>query len=75
HNHPLLRNAVCLSLGEYINSAIVMDGVAREGNLEHMQLDASGDICRCGSRGCLEVLCSSRQLTEEGESLPGFFGV
>ena len=75
HNHPLLRNAVCLYLGEYINSAIVMDGVAREGNLEHMQLDASGDICRCGSRGCLEVLCSSRQLTEEGESLPGFFGV
>ena len=34
-----------------------------------------GPQCECGSTGCLNVYCASNRLAEEGESLPGFFGV
>lgn len=70
-----LTDAVCLFLGNHIGSAVLQGGEAHTGALEHMPLDPSGPECECGANGCLNVYCSSANLTEEGESLPGFFGV
>ena len=30
------------------------------GEIGHTSLDETGDVCRCGSRGCLETLCQRR---------------
>lgn len=72
---PALRDAVCLFLGNHIGSAVLQGGLPHTGALEHMPLDPDGPRCECGGNGCLNVYCSSANLTEEGESLPGFFGV
>lgn len=72
---PALRDAVCLFLGNHIGSAVLQDGRPHTGAVEHMPLDPDGPRCECGNAGCLNVYCSSANLTEEGESLPGFFGV
>lgn len=72
---PRLRDAVCLFLGAHIGSAVVVDGEPHTAALEHMQLAVDGPRCECGSTGCLNVYCSSSRLAEDGESLPGFFGV
>ncbi len=34
------------------------------GEIGHVQVDPSGDICRCGSRGCLDTVVGSRALIE-----------
>lgn len=39
-----------------LNRRIVLGSVGAAGELGHMIVDASGAICRCGSRGCLETV-------------------
>lgn len=72
---PHLHDAVCLFLGNHIGSAVIVNGMPHTGAIEHMQLVPGGPQCECGSTGCLNVYCASNRLAEEGESLPGFFGV
>src|SRR5918995_5916402 len=52
---------VYLKLATGIGAGIVIDGRLFEGaggtagEIGHTSLDETGDICRCGSRGCLET--------------------
>src|SRR5215203_5132760 len=55
---------VYLKLATGIGAGIVIDGRLFEGaggtagEIGHTSLDETGDICRCGSRGCLETYAS-----------------
>jgi glucokinase-like ROK family protein len=55
------RTVVYLKLATGIGAGIVIDGRLFEGaggtagEIGHTSLDETGDICRCGSRGCLET--------------------
>jgi predicted NBD/HSP70 family sugar kinase/biotin operon repressor len=55
---------VYLKLATGIGAGIVIDGRLLEGaggtagEIGHTSLDETGDICRCGSRGCLETYAS-----------------
>jgi predicted NBD/HSP70 family sugar kinase/biotin operon repressor len=55
---------VYLKLATGIGAGIVFDGRLFEGaggtagEIGHTSLDETGDICRCGSRGCLETYAS-----------------
>jgi predicted NBD/HSP70 family sugar kinase/biotin operon repressor len=55
---------VYLKLATGIGAGIVIDGHLFEGaggtagEIGHTSLDETGDICRCGSRGCLETYAS-----------------
>ena len=56
---------VYLKLATGIGAGIVIDGRlfggagGTAGEIGHMSLDETGDICRCGSRGCLETYASA----------------
>jgi predicted NBD/HSP70 family sugar kinase/biotin operon repressor len=58
------RGLVYLKLATGIGAGIVIGGRLFEGaggtagEIGHTSLDATGDICRCGSRGCLETYAS-----------------
>lgn len=55
---------VYLKLATGIGAGVVIDGHLYEGaggtagEIGHTSLDETGDICRCGSRGCLETYAS-----------------
>jgi predicted NBD/HSP70 family sugar kinase len=55
---------VYLKLATGIGAGVVLDGRLFEGaggtagEIGHTSLDETGDICRCGSRGCLETYAS-----------------
>jgi predicted NBD/HSP70 family sugar kinase/biotin operon repressor len=58
------RTVVYLKLATGIGAGIVIDGRlfggagGTAGEIGHTSLDETGDICRCGSRGCLETYAS-----------------
>jgi predicted NBD/HSP70 family sugar kinase/biotin operon repressor len=60
---------VYLKLSTGIGSGIVLDGRLFEGaggtagEIGHISLDQTGDICRCGSRGCLETFAGGAAIT------------
>ncbi|HEX6685100.1 MAG TPA: ROK family protein [Candidatus Limnocylindrales bacterium] len=59
---------VYVKLATGIGAGIVLDGrlyrgsVGTAGELGHVTLDASGSLCRCGNRGCVELLAGGRAL-------------
>jgi predicted NBD/HSP70 family sugar kinase len=59
------RGVVYLKLATGIGAGIVIDGRLFDGaggtagEIGHTSLDETGDICRCGSRGCLETYASA----------------
>jgi predicted NBD/HSP70 family sugar kinase len=58
------KGVVYLKLATGIGAGIVIDGRlfggagGTAGEIGHTSLDETGDICRCGSRGCLETYAS-----------------
>lgn len=58
-------NQVYLRVSDGIGAAIVCDGRLVRGHsgyggeIGHITVDASGDSCRCGKRGCLETVASA----------------
>lgn len=58
-------SAVCVAVGTGVGGGIIIDGKVwrganyTAGEVGHISIDADGPPCRCGSRGCLEVFCSS----------------
>ena len=58
-------NMVLLTLGTGVGSGIVLDGRVMHGShgigaeLGHMIIEADGEPCGCGQRGCLERYCSA----------------
>jgi predicted NBD/HSP70 family sugar kinase len=61
---------VYLKLATGIGAGIVLDGrlyrgaAGTAGELGHVTLDARGPVCRCGNRGCVELVAGGRTLLE-----------
>jgi glucokinase len=66
------NNVVMLTLGMGIGGAVVTGGrllrghAGVAGHLGHITVQAEGDPCSCGNRGCLETVFSARAI--EGEA-------
>jgi glucokinase len=54
-----------LRIGHGVGAGLVLDGKLRRGKsgyageVGHMNIDPEGEDCPCGSRGCLETMCSA----------------
>lgn len=54
-----------LRIGHGVGAGLVLDGKLRRGKsgyageIGHMNIDPEGIACACGSRGCLETMCSA----------------
>lgn len=65
------KDSVLVTLGTGVGGGIVIDGKLFEGNnsagaeIGHMVIDRGGHWCTCGRRGCFEVYCSARALTQK----------
>jgi predicted NBD/HSP70 family sugar kinase len=61
---------VYLKLGTGIGGGLVIGGrlfrgvSGTAGEIGHLTLDANGDVCRCGNRGCLELVAGGAGLVE-----------
>ena len=64
-------DSVFVTLGTGVGGGIVIGGKLFEGNksagaeIGHMVIERGGHKCTCGRRGCFEVYCSARALTEK----------
>jgi predicted NBD/HSP70 family sugar kinase len=62
---------VNIELGDGIGCAVVLDGNAlggatnSAGEVGHFVVIPDGDMCRCGKRGCLETVASTRAVEQE----------
>lgn len=62
------ENFCCLTLGTGVGSGVVVEGKLLKGHrgvaseIGHMSVDAFGEPCACGSRGCLEAYCSGKAI-------------
>ncbi|KAB7790886.1 ROK family protein [Bifidobacterium leontopitheci] len=83
-----LANAIFLYLDRTPSCAIALDRHTLGGDaaatglatppydaIAHMTLVPQGRPCRCGRLGCMAAYCSPESLTEDYESIPGFFSV
>lgn len=59
---------VCLKLGTYLNTAVIVNGVpirgvsGLAGEFGHIKVPGESDPCTCGSRGCLNTVAGARAL-------------
>ncbi|MHB1973290.1 MAG: ROK family protein [Acidimicrobiales bacterium] len=66
------RNFVVITVGRGVGFASVADGVLRRGasggagEIAHAVLNATGPVCACGSRGCLEAYVGAEGLVTAG---------
>lgn len=73
------RDAIYLSIGEHLGTAIVINDHiytgenGRSGTMEHITLNPrSGKECYCGRKGCLETYSSLSALLHDGETMSAF---
>lgn len=73
------RDAVYLSIGEHLGTAIVIDDNiytgqnGRSGTMEHITLNSqTGKQCYCGRKGCLETYSALSALLQPGETIQAF---
>jgi predicted NBD/HSP70 family sugar kinase/biotin operon repressor len=65
-----VRHAAYVSLSSGIGAGLIVDGQVYRGHrgtageIGHVLMDPAGVICRCGNRGCLETLASSRAIVD-----------
>ncbi|MFD7872400.1 ROK family protein [Microbacterium sp. NPDC059771] len=66
---------VFLYLGTGLGAAVVRDGEAVRGStrnlgeIGHIVVDPEGPRCACGSRGCVDVVCTPEAIVERAEQL------
>ena len=60
-----VRLAAGVGAGIVFRGAIFRGAAGTAGELGHVLVDASGPICRCGNRGCLETLVGTAALCEQ----------
>lgn len=59
---------ICLTLGTGVGGGIILNGQIWHGKegmaaeIGHMIIEPEGPLCPCGSKGCLEALCSAKAL-------------
>ncbi|MFS0895611.1 ROK family transcriptional regulator [Microbacterium sp. 179-I 3D3 NHS] len=64
---------VFVYLGTGLGAALARDGEAVPGSTQnfgeigHIVVDPDGPACPCGSRGCVEVLCTPQAIVEQAE--------
>ncbi len=72
----LLRSFLFVSGEIGVGAGIVLDGVVFRGTrgwageLGHVGVDPAGPVCRCGARGCLEVVAGLEALTRTAGLAP-----
>ena len=72
-----VRNLVLLTLGTGIGSGIILDGEMVHGTcgfaaeMGHLIVNAAGERCACGSRGCLETEASAGPIVRNYRRLSG----
>ncbi len=84
-----VSSLICLTLGTGIGSGIILEGKllrgasGAAGEAGHMAVEADGERCGCGARGCLEAYASATAILRdaraalargEGTALLGPFG-
>jgi predicted NBD/HSP70 family sugar kinase len=58
--------------GAIVQQGRVVTGIAGgAGEFGHISIDPSGDLCRCGNRGCLELYASFKRPLEQIERVKG----
>lgn len=63
-------NAVFLSIGQGIGAGLLVDGQLYRGSngfagdIGHFVIDPNGPLCRCGNKGCWEILASGLALPD-----------
>lgn len=63
-----LHDVVYVRVGHTTSAGILLDGrvhrgrTGTAGEIGHVQVDPSGPVCRCGSRGCLDTVVSAPAL-------------
>lgn len=74
------KNIVYLSLNDTVDGAIVFRSEIYRGDhfrsakFGHMAIEPDGRMCYCGKRGCVDIYCSAKRLSEAGGgSLDKFF--
>ena len=64
-------DSILVTLGTGVGGGIIIGGKIFEGNkgagaeVGHMVIEYGGNPCTCGRRGCFEVYCSARALTNK----------
>ena len=64
------RDSIYVRASHGIGAGIVISGrvhrgfAGTAGEIGHVQVDPAGDICRCGSRGCLDTIVGAQALIE-----------
>jgi predicted NBD/HSP70 family sugar kinase len=70
-------NLITVKVGQGIGAGLVLNGELFEGDgwgageIGHTVLDPKGELCRCGRRGCLETVASSRAVLARLASIYG----
>lgn len=70
-----VNNFLCISLGDGIGSAMVMNGKLyygsseSSGQLGHMAVEKDGIICDCGNHGCLELYSSGKAIERQARKV------
>ena len=68
-------NLLVIKAGRGVGAGLVLNGQifygddAGAGEIGHIQVDADGDLCRCGNVGCLETIASTRALLHQAQEL------
>lgn len=66
-----LRASSGVGGGVIINGSIYHGGNGMAGDMGHVAIDASGEVCYCGSRGCLTTLVSEQAIVDAVRTSPG----
>jgi glucokinase len=67
------NNFLCLTLGTGVGSGLFINGQPWFGNqisgpeIGHVTIEPRGELCGCGSRGCLETLVSGSYLVKKAQ--------
>jgi predicted NBD/HSP70 family sugar kinase len=70
-----IENLLFIDVHEGIGAGIIINGDIYEGaealagEFGHISIDVNGPICKCGSRGCLEVMANIPALVKDVEAL------
>jgi predicted NBD/HSP70 family sugar kinase len=59
-----VRASVGTGAGIVVNGQVFRGFAGTAGEIGHVQVDPQGDICRCGSRGCLDTVVGGRAIVE-----------
>jgi glucokinase-like ROK family protein len=67
-------NLVVLKLGHGVGAGIILNGQVFHGDtfgageIGHVAVVKSGELCRCGNRGCLETVASAQAIVQQAQA-------